>query len=125
MNGFRDAITRYASFSGRSSRGEFWGFVLVVFVISVVLGLVFAGALAVGGGSGTLLLWCAWTVTVVVALALLVPWLALGWRRFQDIGLSGAVSIIGWVFPVVTLVAGLLPGQAGANDYGPDPAGQD
>ena len=69
----KSVFSKYATFSGRARRSEFWYFFLFNFLISFVLGLIpFLSAV-----SG---LW---------ALAVLIPSLAVGVRRFHDIGKSG------------------------------------
>ena len=120
MNGFTAALSKYAQFSGRSRRAEYWGFVLVNAIIFLVLeGLAFtAGRTDTGFNAiGTVLL----VVLGIYALFVLVPSLALQWRRYQDIGWAGPVSIIGWFFPLLTLIVAFIPGNPGANQYGPDP----
>ncbi|WP_062519196.1 DUF805 domain-containing protein [Demequina silvatica] len=122
MNGYRLALSKYAQFSDRSRRREYWGFVLVNFLISIVFGILLAVAgydyeTMEGSGLAAVIL----VVFAIYALAILLPSLALQWRRYQDIGWPGAVSIIGWFFPLLTFIVALIPGNVGANQYGPDP----
>ncbi|WP_062290330.1 DUF805 domain-containing protein [Demequina phytophila] len=124
MGGYRLALSKYAQFSDRSRRREYWGFVLVNFLIYVVFSIL----LAIAGydfetmepsGFAVVIL----VVLAIYGLAILIPSLALQWRRYQDIGWPGAVSIIGWFFPLLTFIVALIPGNVGANQYGPDPKG--
>lgn len=69
----KSVFSKYATFSGRARRSEFWYFVLFNFLVSFVLGLI--PFLSVVSG-----LW---------ALAVLIPSLAVAVRRFHDIGKSG------------------------------------
>ena len=64
-------LGKYATFSGRASRSEFWWFTL----FQLLLGL----ATAMLGE----------TVNALISLALLLPALAVGTRRLHDIGRSG------------------------------------
>lgn len=64
-------FSKYARFSGRASRAEFWWFTLFQLVVSV--------ASAVLGD----------TLAALVSLALLLPALAVSSRRLHDIGKSG------------------------------------
>ena len=77
-------FAKYATFSGRASRPEFWWFFLFQILVSVVasmLGDVVAG---------------------LVSLAMLLPALAVGARRLHDIGKSG------WWQLIMLTVIGLL-----------------
>ncbi len=112
---------RYAEFSGRSRRREYWMFTLIHSVIILVLciGIVGFGLSKqpVVGATSSLLL-------SAYALAALVPSLAVAVRRLHDIDKSGWWILIGLV-PVVggiiLLVFAILDGTQGDNQYGPDP----
>lgn len=81
----KSVFTKYATFSGRARRSEFWYFFLFNFLVSLVLSLIpFLSILSS--------LW---------ALAVLIPTLAVTVRRFHDIGKSG------WTF-LYFLIPGLL-----------------
>lgn len=97
-------FTRYADFSGRSRRSEFWWAVLFCSIVSSILSNFFSSI--------------AWIWT----LATLVPMLALGVRRLHDIGKSGFWYL--WqLFPVVgqliLLFQFLKDSEPAANFYGP------
>jgi uncharacterized membrane protein YhaH (DUF805 family) len=64
-------LSRYATFSGRASRPEFWWFFLFQILVSVAASMV---------GD---------TIAALASLALLLPALAVGTRRLHDIGKSG------------------------------------
>ncbi|WP_458782296.1 DUF805 domain-containing protein [Arthrobacter sp. D3-16] len=97
---------KYATFSGRASRSEYWWWVLVSVAVSIILNiLVGAGAAATttasslsstpaapGPGAifGTILL-------VIWGLATLVPSLALSVRRLHDANFSGWMLLLGLV----------------------------
>ncbi|SEJ58122.1 DUF805 domain-containing protein [Demequina mangrovi] len=122
MNGYTTALRRYAEFNGRSRRSEYWGFALTNLAISIVFSILLAIA---GFNYETAELTGFALVLVLVfalySLAILIPSLALQWRRYQDIGWPGPVSIIGWFVSLLTLVVAFIPGNPGANQYGPDP----
>ena len=69
-------LSRYATFTGRSSRPEFWWFFLFQILAS-------AAASMLGE-----------TPAALVSLALLLPALAVGTRRLHDIGKSGWWQLI-------------------------------
>lgn len=111
MDAVRSVLSQYATFSGRARRSEFWWFGLFAFLAYVV-------AYAIDQAIGTMIL------TVVVWLGLIVPTLAVSWRRLHDTGRSGAWWLIGLV-PVVggiiLIVFYVLDSQPGDNQYGPSP----
>lgn len=72
-------LLRYARFSGRASRSEFWYFNLFAAFMVVVAALVDDMAETRG------------LILTGTALALVVPVLAVGWRRFHDVGWSGRI----------------------------------
>jgi len=116
----RSVLTRYAVFSGRARRSEYWFFVLFNVLVSIVAAVLDrAVGSDLGGGTGV--------VSLVVTLALLVPGLAVSWRRLHDTGRSGAwflIVLVPLVGPIVLLVFQCLDSQPGANRFGPSPKGE-
>ena len=119
----KEAVTtvfkKYATFSGRARRSEYWYWVLFT---SVVAGVLSALASATGhdgepGGFFNLL-------ASLFSLAILVPNLAVAWRRLHDIGKKGSwyfivfIPIVGWIWLIVLLCKDSQPGD---NEYGPNP----
>jgi uncharacterized membrane protein YhaH (DUF805 family) len=110
--GFLEAVAvclaKFATFSGRASRSEYWYFMLFQFLASLAAAVVDVGYFGVslsGDQTGP-----AGTVTTLV---LLLPFLAVSWRRLHDIGRSGWwiggfwLVLFGWgVLTALTLVAG-------------------
>ena len=92
-------LRRYAQFSGRSQRKEYWMFILLSFIVSIVLSLIdtslglggrttdFAGRGANGFSAG------AYTrggvLSSIWSLVILVPSLAVSVRRLHDIDRTG------------------------------------
>ena len=129
--GFMDAVVRpfkkYADFSGRASRGEFWWFTLALFAVNVVLSIL--GNLGNGGGFTTFM----GLVSGLVGLATLVPGIALTVRRLHDINKSGLMALValiplvGWIWLIILNATATYPGptqydnQAGAA-YSPVPS---
>jgi uncharacterized membrane protein YhaH (DUF805 family) len=70
-------IEKYATFSGRASRSEYWWFVLAYVIGAVIVSLL---------GIGFLYL--------IYTLALIVPAAAAGYRRLQDTGRKGWLIFI-------------------------------
>lgn len=120
--GFGDAVRRffkkYADFSGRASRSEYWWFLLFDFLVGVVLwGLAlvlgFAGSTtnpdgSVVPGPGY---WVAAALITIWTLATLVPHLALIWRRLHDANFAGPWWFLSFIpfGGIVIFVFTLLP----------------
>jgi len=75
----RTALTKYADFSGRAGRAEFWWFFLFV-VLGEAVCNVFAVIPVTNGASLGVIL------ANLFALAVLLPFLAVGVRRLRDTG---------------------------------------
>lgn len=119
MNYYKVALSKYAVFSGRSRRSEYWYFVLCNVIISFALSLV-DGMLGFGGEES------AGIFGGLYALAMIIPSIAVGVRRLHDIGKSGW-----WMFILLVPILGVLvlfflmirDSQPGDNQYGPNPKG--
>lgn len=101
-------LTKYADFTGRATRPEYWWFVLASLIASSLAQAVF------GYGIGLL-----------VSLGLFLPQLAAGVRRLHDTGRSGAyyfILLIPLVGAVLLLIWLATEGEPGSNQYGPVPA---
>ncbi len=85
MSYFLDALAKYAVFTGRSRRSEYWFFVLFTCLIGVAL---FAAGMYVAkitGGPPTL----AEYLLDFFSLLIFLPSLAVSVRRLHDIGMNG------------------------------------
>lgn len=119
---------RYAEFSGRSRRREYWSFALFYVLVMIVLNAVFGtnevtqdeGAFVYGSrlvGAGGWIGGLFW-------LASIVPGLAVSVRRLHDQDRTGwllllwLIPLLGW-FAVFVLMC--LEGTRGPNRFGPDP----
>ena len=93
-SGFQNAL----KFSGRSRRPEYWWFFLFVFAGAFVIGLL-EMALFQGGSQ---------VLTRIFQLVVLLPFLAVAWRRLQDTGRPGW-----WVLvpSVIVIVSSLYAGS--------------
>lgn len=123
----------YANFRGRARRKEYWGFALFYTLGMIVLAALGAAVDAAAGnfdyGSEAPV-----ATIVIMVLALLagaVPSIAIGVRRFHDIGLSGwfyfAMFLVGFLLAgsvmILAIVLGLIPSQKRENKWGPAPDG--
>ena len=109
---FSTAISKFATFSGRARRKEFWGFILVSMLISAVVAAMY-------GENGTL--------ANVLEILLFIPTIAVAARRLHDQGRSAgwlliALTIIG--IPILFFMM-MIEGQPFDNAYGPDPKAEE
>lgn len=121
MNYYLAVIKKYAVFSGRARRSEYWFFVLFNFIVSVVLGFIdgLTGMFNPEVGVGVL--------GVLYSLFILVPGIAVAVRRMHDTGRSGwwvlinLVPFVGWI---IFLVFAVQDSKEGSNEYGESPKAQ-
>jgi uncharacterized membrane protein YhaH (DUF805 family) len=132
MNWILLPYKRYFDFTGRSRRMEYWSFQLMwVIVLFLIVGI----SEALGFGSGV----DDSKDVHPVALSLLglwvlgnfIPSLALGVRRWHDLGQTGwfvllfgvlsAIPLIGLIPALGNIIWFFMPGNVGENKWGPDP----
>ncbi|MEU9922137.1 DUF805 domain-containing protein [Streptomyces griseoluteus] len=111
MHWYVDVLKKYAVFSGRARRQEYWMFFLFNLIISIVLAIVDAAL-------------DTQVLQLVYGLAVLIPGLAVAVRRLHDTGRSGwwiLISLIPLVGFIILLVFLASEGKPEANEYGPNP----
>jgi len=106
-------LKKYAVFTGRADRKEFWMFTLANFVIGIVLSILVKIPIL-----GILV----WIVYFLFGLAILVPSIAVGVRRLHDTDKTGWLMLL-FLVPALGAIAVLvlcaMEGTPGANQYGP------
>jgi len=120
MNWYLEVLKKYAVFSGRARRKEYWFFVLFNFIFAVVLAFIdgMIGTFDPETGYGVL--------SGIYGLAVIIPGIAVTIRRLHDTDRSGwwllilFIPLIGAVWLLVLMV---IDGTSGQNQYGPDPKG--
>ena len=118
MSYYLEALKKYAVFSGRARRAEYWYFVLFNLIVAFVLALIDTLLGTTTGVSSFGLL------SGIYSLAVLIPTLAVMVRRLHDIDRTGwwlLINLVPLVGTIVLLVFALTPGTPGSNQYGPDP----
>jgi uncharacterized membrane protein YhaH (DUF805 family) len=109
-------------FDGRINRGKFWAGIVGVWAISLVLWILIGIAVAINSAA-------IWVILGILAVAVYVGliWmgLAISIKRWHDRGKSGWWVFIGLV-PIIgalwaLIETGFLEGDAGDNEYGPNP----
>lgn len=118
MNWFIAVLKKYATFSGRAQRAEYWFFVL--FYI-----LIFIGLTIIDSVTGTLNPWYGFGLLGgLFALSMLIPSIAVGVRRLHDTGRSGwwmLLALVPLIGGIILLVFFCLDSQPGDNAHGPNP----
>lgn len=126
--GFTEAVktvfSKYATFSGRATRSEFWWFYLFNIIMYwglTIIGMVIGGAsngaegMLAGGGIGMVL-------TILYGLAIIIPTISVCVRRLHDTNRSGwnywwcLLPIVGAIILLIFFVQGSYPAD---NEYGP------
>lgn len=136
-------LKRYADFSGRSRRKEYWLFSLLIAIVFIVLGaFMVAGGLPLAAMSNPAamsgaveapgaLFWLGAGLLGLFGLAIIVPSIAVVVRRLHDRDMSGwwylgaivagMIPVVGFLASIALLVLMCLPGTPGPNRFGPDP----
>lgn len=124
MHYYLSVLKKYAIFSGRAQRAEYWYFALFntivsilimavdIFVIGIVLGMDSSGA-------GIL--------SIVYAIAVVLPSLAVTVRRLHDTGHSGwwfFICLVPLAGPIILFVFMVQDSKPGQNQFGPNPKGK-
>ena len=134
--GFKEAIEsalkqKYATFSGRASRSEYWWFVLFVILVAIVLSLVMVAGMDFNTGEFGTLAMLGGGLLGIFYLGILIPSIAVAVRRLHDRNMSGwwylgfialsFIPVVGFVASIAMLVIFCLKGTDGDNRFGPDP----
>lgn len=103
-------LEKYVCFSGRANRKEFWYSYLFLAVINILLGFI-------PGKVGMI-------ISIIWALAILLPSLGVSARRLHDINKSGwsmLIALIPLVGAIILIVWWAKEGEKAENQYGPVP----
>jgi len=118
MNWYIEVLKKYATFSGRARRKEFWLFGLFHILATIMFlfldGLI--GTLDLQSGLGIL--------TSVYILLTAIPHLAVTVRRLHDAGRSGwwyLILLLPLIGPIILLIFCVQNSQPGENQYGINP----
>ena len=119
----RSVLNKYAVFEGRSSRSEYWYWMLFLWlclVLAVIALIVVAAVLP-----SPVVLGAFQILLVLFYLAAILPSIAVTVRRFHDLGKS-AWNLLWSLIPfggLYLLYLYVQPSQPGANAYGDQPSG--
>ncbi len=122
MESIKSTFKKYAVFTGRATRKEFWYFALFVIITSAVLSTIenglglfpaFDGGRGRGAEDESLL-------ASIFTLIILVPYFAVGIRRMHDVDHKGWWILV----PLYNLYLFCVPGTPGSNRFGANPRGE-
>jgi len=117
MKWYLMALKKYAVFSGRARRKEYWMFTLFNFIfliLAAILDNIFGTIKHVGFS----------LLFSLYYLAIFIPHLSVSVRRLHDVGKSGwmlLISLIPLIGPIWLLILMVTDSQPGENKYGPNP----
>jgi uncharacterized membrane protein YhaH (DUF805 family) len=112
MNWYIDVLKKYAVFSGRTCRKEYWFFALFNFIIGLILSLL--TLIPIVGNIFVI-------ISFAYSLGIIIPAIAVTIRRLHDIGRSGLslffifIPLIGIIMLIVFMAK---DGVSGENQYG-------
>lgn len=113
----QSVLRNYANINGRAPRSEYWFWILFIFIVGIIAGIldavIFGAAAAEGGPIG-----------LILNLALLIPGITVSVRRLHDVDRSGW-----WLFIILIPLIGFFvllywyckKGTDGSNRFGNDP----
>ena len=120
----KHAFAHYGDFSTRSTRSQYWWWVLFWFLFTVLAivtnGIIF-GPTIEQSNSGPVYTYDGGPIGKIFQLLVLIPFLAVNCRRLHDINKSGwwqllmFVPVIGWLILLYWFVK---PGDDGENRFG-------
>ena len=109
----KTCFNKYATFSGRASRSEYWFFYLFTIIASIITWVIDTMLLDYGADDTG-------AISLIFQIIIILPGLAVGARRLHDIGKSGW-----WQLLVLTLIGIILLivwfatiGSSKKNNYG-------
>jgi len=117
VNSYLEVLRKYAVFSGRARRNEYWMFVLFNLIIGIVLGVI-EGIVGIAPQSDQSVL------AGIYSLAVLIPSIAVFVRRLHDTNHSGwwfFIAFVPLIGAIVLLVFMVRDSDQGDNQYGANP----
>jgi uncharacterized membrane protein YhaH (DUF805 family) len=117
----KSVLSKYATFSGRAPRSEYWWWVLAVTILMLILGIldifIFNPLLGLGTEENP----AASPLSIIASLALILPNLSVAVRRLHDLDKSGWWILI-WFIPIIGFLLLLFwyvsKGTEGDNRFG-------
>jgi uncharacterized membrane protein YhaH (DUF805 family) len=114
MSWYLKVLKKYAVFSGRARRKEYWMFALFNFIFSLVLTII---DFLLGIGNWAVL-------SMIYSLAVLIPGLAVAFRRLHDTNRTGwwiLINLIPIIGGIIFFIFTVSDSDSVNNQYGPNP----
>ena len=110
MEYFVRALKKYAEFSGRATRTEYWMYALFYIIFYIVASLIDE-------------LLDTYFITSILSLALVIPSISVAARRLHDTGRTGWWQLISLIplIGIIVLIVFLVQDSHEDNEYGPNP----
>ena len=116
-------LQKYADFSGRAPRAEYWWFVLGIVIVGIILSIAVAVFARWVGfdrdlGIGKMVFGIYGPITVLFWVALIVPSIAVGVRRLHDTNRSGwwiLLPVVPYAIGIITAGPAIMAGGLGAG----------
>lgn len=120
MDWYVTVLKKYAVFSGRAQRAEYWYFILFNLLVMIGLAIVDSTTGSFSGDMGMGLL------SGLYYLGVLVPSVAVTVRRLHDTSRSGwwlLIGLVPFLGGLILLFFTVQDSQPGSNEYGLNPKG--
>ena len=114
----KSGFSNYVTFSGRAQRSAFWLWVFFAVLASIACSILDGAIFGFSEANKP--------ISGLFGLATFLPGLAVTVRRLHDTGRSGwwillwFIPLVGWIILIIWYCQ---PGEAGTNQYGPNPLG--
>ncbi|PHZ85670.1 DUF805 domain-containing protein [Paremcibacter congregatus] len=108
----KSVFSKFATFSGRAARSEYWYFQLFIFLVQIAITIL------------TMVVPFLALLSLIFALITILPGLAVSVRRLHDKNKSGwwlLLCFIPLVGAIILLIWFAMAGTEGPNEYGDDP----
>lgn len=121
----RRVLSKYATFSGRASRPEFWWWMLAAFVVIALAGVLDRAVMAPLLGFSAADENAGQPLTTILSLVLLLPNISVAVRRLHDGNRTGwwlLIALVPILGALVLVYFYIQPSDTGRNGFGdPDP----
>lgn len=113
----RSVLSKYATFSGRAQRSEYWYFTLFSILVTIAAEILDSILFGWSGGEPG-------TIGRILWLVLLLPTISVSVRRLHDGDRSGwwwwlwMIPVVGWIILLIWMIK---KGTDGPNEFGLDP----
>ena len=109
----KTCFSKYATFSGRASRSEYWFFYLFTIIASIVTWII--DTMLLGYSSED-----TGAISLIFQIIIILPSIAVGARRLHDIGKSGwwQLLILTFIGIILLIVWFATIGSSKKNNYG-------